>query len=80
MKYLIYCGYIFFSSLLTYPLLKWKGQHPTTLDKFVGMVFFNALICGLLPIAPLLMKSPPDKRQRTSFEYYDVGKIWIWNK
>lgn len=80
MEYFIYCGYIFVSSFVAYPLLKWKGQHPKALSDLSGMIIFNALILGLLPFTSLLMKFPPDSSQLSSADYYHRGKIWIWNK
>lgn len=73
-------GYFSINSIISYFLLHWKGQHPKSANDVFGMVFINIIVLGLLPIAPFLMKHPPDRRQRTSDDYYKSGKIWIWNQ
>lgn len=79
--WLAYTGYISISSVLAYPLLKWKGQHPKTISAAREMIFFNFIFLGILPLLPFLMKHPPSKPpQRADGDYYERGKIWIWNK
>ena len=57
--FFVYAGYIALSSAIGYPLLKWKSQHPKAPSGIIDMVFFNAVILGLLPFLPLLMRHPP---------------------
>lgn len=80
MTEVIYFGYLFLSTLLAYPLLKWKSQEPKTLDSLFSMVVINFIFFGLIPFSTLVMKFPPDRQERASSEYYESHKIWIWNK
>ncbi|GAB3097790.1 hypothetical protein G8770_15235 [Aestuariicella hydrocarbonica] len=77
-----YIGYIAVSSVVAYPLLKWKSQQPKTLSNIIDMVFFNAIILGALPLLPFLMKYPPKQpiSPSESYEYYNKKRIWLWNK
>lgn len=76
---LAYIGYVSISSAIAYPLLKAKSQLPA--GGVPDMVFFNLIVLGLLPFISLLMKYPPKSPGGAeSYEYYDQGKIWIWNK
>jgi hypothetical protein len=73
--------YLLSSSALSFPLLRWKGQAPKlSIDTVFGLIFINIFFFGFLPIAPFFMKIPPDKKLLSSSDYYQNGKIWIWNK
>ena len=76
---LAYIGYISLSSLAAYFLLKAKSQLPS--DGIPGLVFMNFVFLGVIPFVALLMKYPPkNPGLAESDEYYNKGKIWIWNK
>ena len=76
---LAYIGYISISSVIAYPLLKDKSQLPN--GGVVDMVFINFFILGAMPFIALLMKHPPKNPGiAESYEYYEQGKIWKWNK
>lgn len=78
-----YVAYISVSTIIAYPLLKWKSHHPQNLQAHADMWFLNAIIIGLLPVLPFFMKQLPPKGSMTfmdKYEYYEKKRIWIWNK
>lgn len=78
-----YAAYISVSTLIAYPLLKWKSHHPKSWQELADMWFLNAIILGLLPLLPFFMRHPPHNDSMTlmdKYEFYEKKRIWIWNK